>query len=120
MSKRLYIPFLFVFILCLSPKTYAQIDPLYAQYLNNPLVINPAYTGLNKELAASVSFRKQWAGFDGSPTTINATLHTSLFDNKMGAGIMIVSDQVGENKNTMAVATYGYKIQMEDIFLSFE
>jgi type IX secretion system PorP/SprF family membrane protein len=119
MSKRLYIPFLFVFILCLSPKTYAQIDPLYAQYLNNPLVINPAYTGLNKELAASVSFRKQWAGFDGSPTTINATLHTSLFDNKMGAGIMIVSDQVGENKNTMAVATYGYKIQMEDIFLSF-
>ncbi|MFZ2904953.1 MAG: type IX secretion system membrane protein PorP/SprF [Cyclobacteriaceae bacterium] len=108
-----------VLLCCLYSSAVAQIDPLYAQYLNNPLVINPAYTGLNKELAASVSFRKQWAGFDGSPTTMNATIHTSLFDNKMGAGIMVVSDQVGENKNTMAMATYGYKIQMEDIFLSF-
>ncbi|HMV10761.1 MAG TPA: type IX secretion system membrane protein PorP/SprF [Cyclobacteriaceae bacterium] len=98
---------------------HGQIDPLYAQYLNNPLVINPAYTGLNKELNASVSFRKQWAGFDGSPTTFNATVHTSLFDNKMGAGLILVSDQIGEYKNTMAIGTYSYKIQMDRTFISF-
>ena len=97
----------------------AQIDPLYAQYLNNPLVINPAYTGLNKELNASVSFRKQWAGFDGSPTTYNATVHTSLLDNKMGAGIILVRDEIGEYKNTLALATYSYKIQMDRTFISF-
>lgn len=120
MNRKLYaLLALSVLLFCLCFPATGQIDPLYAQYLNNPLVINPAYTGLNKELAASVSFRKQWAGFDGSPTTFNATVHTSLFDNKMGAGLIIVSDQVGENKNTMAMATYGYKIQMEDIFLSF-
>jgi len=98
---------------------HAQIDPLYAQYLNNPLVINPAYTGLNKELNVSVSFRKQWAGFDGSPTTFNATAHTSLFDNRMGAGIILVSDQIGEYTNTLAMATYSYKIQMDRTFISF-
>lgn len=98
---------------------YAQIDPLYAQYLNNPLVINPAYTGLNKELNVSVSFRKQWAGFDGSPTTFNATAHTSLFDNRMGAGIILVSDQIGEYTNTLAMGTYSYKIQMDRTFISF-
>lgn len=98
---------------------YAQIDPLYAQYLNNPLVINPAYTGFNKELNASVSFRKQWAGFDGSPTTFNATVHTSLFDNRMGAGIILVSDQIGEFTNTLAMGTYSYKIQMDRTYISF-
>jgi type IX secretion system PorP/SprF family membrane protein len=97
----------------------AQIDPLYAQYLNNPLVINPAYTGLNKEFNASISFRKQWAGFDGSPTTINATVHTSLFDNRMGAGLIIVSDQIGEYTNTLAMGTYSYKIQMDRTIISF-
>jgi type IX secretion system PorP/SprF family membrane protein len=108
-----------VIVLGSGVAAFAQIDPLYAQYLNNPLVINPAYTGLNKELNASVSFRKQWAGFDGSPTTINATVHSSLFDNKMGAGLIIVSDKIGENQNTLVMGTYSYKIQIEDMFLSF-
>jgi type IX secretion system PorP/SprF family membrane protein len=113
--------FLCVLILAITAAAplQAQIDPLYAQYLNNPLVINPAYTGLNKELNASVSFRKQWAGFDGSPTTFNATAHTSLFDNRMGAGIILVSDQIGEYTNTLAMGTYSYKIQMNRTFISF-
>lgn len=121
MSRRLIciISSLSIVFTLVGTAANAQIDPLYAQYLNNPLVINPAYTGLNKELAASVSFRKQWAGFDGSPTTINATVHTSLLDNKMGAGLIIVSDQIGENKNTLVMATYGYKLQFEDMTLSF-
>lgn len=97
----------------------AQIDPLYAQYLNNPLVINPAYTGFNKDLNASVSFRKQWAGFDGSPTTLNATIHTSLFDNRMGAGLIIVSDRIGENNNTLLMGTYSYKIRFNRTSLAF-
>jgi len=106
-------------LLCTALHAYAQIDPLYAQYLNNPLVINPAYTGLNKELNASVSFRKQWAGFDGSPTTINFTAHSSLFNNKMGVGLIVVQDQIGENKNLLAMGTYSYKIEFEDMVLSF-
>lgn len=104
---------------CLSTQAFAQIDPLYAQYFNNPLVINPAYTGLNQELNASASFRKQWAGFDGSPATINFSAHSSLFENKMGVGLMIVQDQIGENKNLLAMGTYSYKIEFEDVTLSF-
>ncbi len=121
MSKRLYTVFITICVTfsCMCPRVSAQIDPLYAQYLNNPLVINPAYTGFNKELNASVSFRKQWAGFDGSPTTINATVHSSLFDNRMGVGLIIVSDQIGENKNLLTMGTYSYKIEFGDMFLSF-
>ena len=120
MSRRLSPLFALIVTLSLFTRTaVSQIDPLYAQYLNNPLVINPAYTGLNKELNASASFRKQWAGFDGSPTTLNFTAHSSLFGNKMGAGLMVVQDNIGENKNTLAMGTYSYKIELRKVSISF-
>jgi type IX secretion system PorP/SprF family membrane protein len=99
--------------------SFGQIDPLYAQYLYNPVVINPAYTGMNKYMNLMAGVRKQWAGFDGSPTTINITGHTSLFDNKMGVGLMITEDQIGENKNTIVQASYAYKIDLGGTFVSF-
>jgi hypothetical protein len=53
MNKRNSLVLLFTTALvCFGNLSFAQIDPLYAQYLNNPLVINPAYTGFNKELNA--------------------------------------------------------------------
>jgi type IX secretion system PorP/SprF family membrane protein len=97
----------------------AQVDPLYAQYLNNPLMINPAYTGLNNNFNASVTYRKQWAGFDGSPSTVNVSAHTSLFDNKMGVGLIVLQDKVGITKNTEVQGTYAYRLDLGDKYLSF-
>ena len=97
----------------------AQMDPLYAQYLNNPLVINPAYTGLNNNFNTSITYRKQWAGFDGSPTTVNVSAHTSLYDNKMGVGLLLIQDKIGNSKNTEVHGTYSYKLDLNDKYLSF-
>jgi len=36
-----------IILLLLTVRVLAQQDPLYTQYLINPLVINPAYGGLN-------------------------------------------------------------------------
>lgn len=97
----------------------AQVDPLYAQYLNNPMLINPAYAGLNNNFNAAVTYRKQWAGFDGSPTTFNVNGHTSLFDNRMGVGLMFVKDNVGINSNTEVHGTYAYRLDLDQKYLSF-
>ena len=97
----------------------AQIDPLYAQYLSNPLVINPAYTGFNNNFIASVSYRRQWAGYEGNPTTLNASAHTSFFQQKMGIGFMAVQDNIGSNKNTEVNITYAYKIDLGQSRISF-
>jgi type IX secretion system PorP/SprF family membrane protein len=99
--------------------SHAQIDPLYAQYLNNPLLINPAYAGLNNNLNAGITYRKQWAGFEGSPTTYNVNAHTSLFDNRMGVGLIILRDNVGVNSNTEIHGTYAYRLDLDQKFLSF-
>src|SRR5436190_1262743 len=88
----------------------AQQDPLYGLWLNNPLVINPAYTGINNNLVVFATYRSQWAGFDGSPTTMTAGGHSSLLRNKIGAGFMVVNDKIGENTNTQLMGTFAYKL----------
>lgn len=98
---------------------YAQVDPLYAQYLNNPLLINPAYAGLNNNFNASVTYRKQWAGFEGSPTTYNFNAHSSLLDNRMGLGLIVLRDQIGINNNTEIQGTYAYRIDLDQKYFSF-
>src|SRR5688572_20830793 len=110
---------LFLLLILGSASAIAQTDPLYAQYLNNTLLINPAYSGLNNNFSGSVTFRKQWAGFDGSPTTINANAHTSLAHNRMGLGLIVLRDNVGANSNTEVHATYAYRLDLGDKFFSF-
>jgi len=90
-----------------------QQDPLYSQYINNPFVINPAYSGFTNNFNAAISYRKQWTGLEGSPETINASGHLSLFDNTMGAGLMIVSDKIGNTTVSEALATYAYRISLD-------
>jgi type IX secretion system PorP/SprF family membrane protein len=115
--RKLLLPAAFILFICCPGQ--AQVDPLYAQYLNNPMLINPAYAGLNNNLNASVSYRKQWAGFEGSPTTFNVNGHTSLFDNRMGVGLMVVKDNVGINSNTEVHGTYAYRLDLDQKYLSF-
>lgn len=98
---------------------YAQQDPLYSQYLNNPFVINPAYAGLNNNLNASVAYRSQWGGFDGHPTTLNFNSHISLVDNKVGAGLLVVQDKLGNVKNTDIMGAASYKIKFKEQVFSF-
>lgn len=99
-------------IACLS--VTAQQDPLYSQYINNLFVINPAYAGFTNNLSTAISYRQQWAGFEGSPKTINANGHVALFDNRMGAGLMISSDQIGSNTVTEVFGSYAYRIALDN------
>jgi type IX secretion system PorP/SprF family membrane protein len=97
----------------------AQQDPLYAQYLMNPLVLNPAYSGLNNNFVASINYRSQWNGIDGQPTTINASAHTSLARNKVGLGVLLTNDRVGNLSSTEANVTAAYKIDLNKSEFSF-
>ncbi|HEY5690158.1 MAG TPA: type IX secretion system membrane protein PorP/SprF [Cyclobacteriaceae bacterium] len=99
--------------------SFGQQDPLYSQYINNPMVINPAYAGLNNNLNASLSYRSQWGGFEGNPTTVNINGHISLVDNRVGTGILVVQDKIGNVTNTEFQVAGSYKLQLEDATFSF-
>ncbi len=100
-------------------QAHAQQDPLYSQYLNNPMVLNPAYAGINDNLNLSVAYRHQWTGFEGNPTTMNFNGHVSLLENRLGAGLLVVRDQLGSVANTEIQAAFAYKLKLESSTLSF-
>lgn len=97
----------------------AQQDPLYSQYMLNPLLINPAYAGLNNNLNAMLGYRTQWVGLEGKPTTLNASAHTSLMSNKLGAGILLIQDRIGNISNTETNLSIAYKLEFKEQVLSF-
>ncbi len=101
-------------------KGNAQQDPLYAQYLNNPILLNPAYAGSNQQWQTTAGYRTQWAGFDGNPTTLNFSSHLSLVDNKVGIGLIAIQDKIGEVKNTEFNLNYSYRLEVtENKYLYF-
>jgi type IX secretion system PorP/SprF family membrane protein len=102
----------FFFLFAALVESMAQQDPLYSQYINNPFVLNPAYAGLTDNLNLSLSYRNQWGGYEGSPKTLNANGQVSLFDNKMGLGLMVVSDQIGSNNTNEVMAAYSYRVKL--------
>ncbi|MDZ4714721.1 MAG: type IX secretion system membrane protein PorP/SprF [Cytophagales bacterium] len=105
--------FILLIFWLVSSAALGQVDPLYSQYLNNPFLINPAYTGMNKYFNIMVGYRNQWAGFDGSPTTVSVTAHLSLLNNVMGTGLIVSQDKVGEYRNTLVQGTYAYRINLQ-------
>lgn len=107
--RKLYL-LLFVVV---AQNAFAQQDPLYAQYLTNPLLFNPAYAGLNNALNASLSFRNQWTGYEGNPQTANLNGHISLVDNKVGLGGMVIRDILGPTANNEAHLLASYKIKLD-------
>ncbi|HEY8937253.1 MAG TPA: type IX secretion system membrane protein PorP/SprF [Cyclobacteriaceae bacterium] len=104
--------FLVTFTLALSYATYAQQDPLYSQYLSNPVVINPAYTGLTNDFNTTLSIRKQWNGLDGSPSTANLNSSLSILKNTAGAGVMVISDVIGNQTTTEFYAMGSYRVRL--------
>jgi type IX secretion system PorP/SprF family membrane protein len=109
---KYFTAFLLVAAFCSSAR--AQQDPLYAQYINNPILLNPAYAGLNDNFNANVTYRNQWGGFEGNPVTYNANAHVSLVDNKVGAGLIFTTDKIGVTTNTELQAAFSYKLKLDD------
>jgi type IX secretion system PorP/SprF family membrane protein len=115
-STTLLLP---LFLICLSQKISAQQDPIYAQYLNNPLPINPAYAGINNQFSARLQYRTQWAGIEANPVTANFSGNISILQNKMGAGLVVTGDKLGDIQNIEVSVPVSYKIKFNDTYLSF-
>jgi len=112
-------PLFSLLLVCLGFCARAQQDPLYSQYMFNPLLLNPAYAGLNNNFNAMLGYRTQWTGLEGQPTTLNVSAHSSLVDNKVGAGFLLVQDRIGNIANTEANLSASYKLQFKEQVFSF-
>ena len=48
----------------------AQQKPYYTQYILNNYILNPALSGIENYTDVKLSYRSQWAGINGAPTTM--------------------------------------------------
>ncbi len=98
---------------------YTQQDPVYTLNMNNPFTLNPAYAGYSNLLNAQVSHRIQWVGLAGNPVTTNFSGHMSVRKDKLGVGLQVIRDVIGENKNSELQAALAYKLKLSTATLSF-
>lgn len=77
MKKIVCCVYLFIYGLLAT----AQVRPQYSQYMLNNYLLNPAITGIEDYLDIKTSFRSQWAGIEGAPTTYYLTAHTQIGNN---------------------------------------
>ena len=112
MMKKFQIVFIFLFILA-AQLINAQQEPQYTQYLFNTLSVNPAYAGNRGVLSFTGLYRSQWVGLDGAPETANFNVHSPIGKGKVGLGLSIINDRIGNgvNQETEFDIAFSYTIQ---------
>ena len=90
----------------------AQQVPMYTHYMDNTLVINPAYAGSRDALTITGLYRSQWVGFDGAPVTQTLTMHAPLSNEHIGLGLSVLNDKIGPTNNTSVFADFAYIMQL--------
>jgi type IX secretion system PorP/SprF family membrane protein len=107
-----------VVLISLAQASFGQQDPDYTQYMFNQQSMNPAYVGTWESMGFMALNRKQWVGFDGSPSTQTFAFQTPLQRENIGLGLSVVNDKIGLEKKFGISADYSYRIKFNnDIYL---
>ncbi|KAB7529553.1 type IX secretion system membrane protein PorP/SprF [Flagellimonas olearia] len=119
-KKHFLVPF--VVLGMMSMGLFAQQDAQYTQYMFNTLSVNPAYAGSRGQLSFAGLYRSQWVGLDGAPETFTLNLHSPIRNSRLGYGVSIVNDNIGDGvvQETYLDAVISYTIEVaRDAKLSF-
>jgi type IX secretion system PorP/SprF family membrane protein len=98
----------------LSLSSFSQQDPMYTLYMNDPILINPAYAGSRGNMSLNGVFRKQWVGMDWQPTTTSITLNSPFLNYKIGVGFSFMNDKIGPMQQTGIYLDYAYHLHFTE------
>lgn len=101
-----------VTLVCVQQTAQAQFEPQFTQYMFNEMFINPAYAGSREQVSATMVYRNQWVGLEGSPKTQTASVHGPLMNKKLGLGLTIMNESIGVTKQFAVYGSYAYRMQI--------
>jgi len=116
-----------------GPDMIAQ-DPIFSQFYNAPLQLNPAFAGISTDPVVTVNYRDQGPGLvsglgipNGAFTTYAASFDRYFPDVNSGVGMMIISDRAGQGVAGGSLMShigisgfYSYNLKVkEDYFIKF-
>lgn len=112
MKKRIYLVLIAIVALCNVTK--AQQEPMFTQYMFDPVSLNAAYSGTTNALNVNTLTRLQWVGMDGAPKTFSLSAHMPIEGRKIGVGVTLLTDKVGPVNNTFFTINYAYRLRVTD------
>jgi type IX secretion system PorP/SprF family membrane protein len=110
-SIRFTVVLFLLFFTCLN-QGKAQQEPMYTQYMHNPLTVNPAYAGSTDMMSAMFLFREQWVGFEGAPKSRTLTLSAPVTKYDIGVGFSYINDELGPVKQNSFYADFAYHLTL--------
>lgn len=96
----------------LSVRTFAQQEPMNAQYVMNKLFINPAYAGYKESTNFVAMHRSQWIGFKGAPMTQVLTFDMPLKKNEFAMGATLLHDRIGPSTRIGLSIDFAYRARL--------
>jgi type IX secretion system PorP/SprF family membrane protein len=110
--KQYFGSIIIVFLLY-APSLHAQNQSNLSQFYLNPYILNPSYVGVDGKTSMSLIYRKQWAGFTGSPAISNFSLHTPV-NKRVSTGLSVNNDKRGILNTSSFQLTFGYNVQLAE------
>ncbi len=89
-----------------------QLFPLSDHYDVNALAINPAYAGRQDALSLTASYRNQWVGFRDAPKSYILTVHSPVYNDRIGLGLLVENNSIGIFKETSFFGNYSYRMEL--------
>lgn len=110
MNSTILKKYFLIFFILMAIGAKAQQEPQYTQYMYNTLTVNPGYTGSPGYLEGTLLHRSQWLGVDGAPRTQAFTIHSPVFNEKVGLGLSAVNDKIGPADEVYIDGNFSYTI----------
>lgn len=98
-------------------------DPHFSQYYASPLYLNPALTGMERDLYFGVNYRTQWQSLDFPYKTYQFSVTHPVFTQGSekiqigGIGLSVFQDQAGDNdafKTLGLIASAAYNLRLDN------
>jgi len=103
-----------ILVVLLPLQLMGQMFPLSDHYVVNALAINPAFAGCQDALSATISYRDQWVGYKDSPKSYILSVHTPVYNDRVGLGLLIEKNSIGIFKETSFLGNYAYRMELRD------
>ena len=110
--NKFTVTLLFAFFIAVS--CFGQQEAQYTQFMENKMMLNPAYAGAREAPSIMLLTRNQWIGFDGAPTSQLISFNAPIFGDKVGVGMSVSHHSIGITENWTANMAYSYKIPLSN------
>lgn len=104
----------FLFVTVTSIESYGQREVLTEQYVQNPMAINPGFTGARGDFNITGMFRRKWFNIPNSPSSQTFAADGSFGDGKFGAGFQALHDQTSYFNTTSLLGSFAYHLGIGD------